>query len=147
MSEIVAKKYGRNLVIVIDGVKKTKIINTDKDKKDEESIKNKILLYNKKNNKMLKEEILYLIDTNKAKNDEVEAKAKGLKKSIKKETKKLESKQIIKSNIDLLNEIDENNLSELDTKRLEVILAKSKANQKATTSIVTTTPTPKKGEW
>jgi hypothetical protein len=147
MSEIVAKKYGRNLVIVIDGVKKTKIINTDKDKKDEESIKNKILLYNKKNNKMLKEEILYLIDSNKAKNDEVEAKAKGLKKSIKKETKKLESKQIIKSNIDLLNEIDENNLSELDTKRLEVILAKSKANQKATTSIVTTTPTPKKGEW
>jgi len=145
--EIVAKKYGRNLIVVIDGEKKTKVINTDKDKKDEESIKNKIALYNKKNNELIKESILSLIDGNKAKNDEVIAKKKGLKKAIKKETKKKDAKQIIKSNSILIDEIQQSDLTKEDVEKLEKILNKNKANQKATSTPAHTTSSPKRGEY
>lgn len=144
---IVAKKYGRNLVVVIDGEKKTRVIVTDKDKKDEESIKNKITLYNKKNNDLIKQEILYLVDSNKSKNDEVKAKTKGLKKSIKKEVKNKEIKQIVKSNSSLIEEIETSDLTSDDVAKLEKILAKTKSNQKQTASPAHTTSTPRRGEY
>lgn len=146
-NEIVAKKYGRNLIVVIDDVKKTKVITTDKDKKDEVSIKNKIALYNKKNNKLIKDEIIYLIDGNKAKNDELVAKKKGLKKAIKKEVKNKEVKKAIKSNADLIQEIESSNLTKDDTERLENILSKAKSNQKQTTVAPTVSSTPRRGEY
>lgn len=144
---IIAKKYGRNLIVVIDGQKKTRVIITDNDKKDEQSIKNKILLYNKKNNKLIKEEILYLIDGNKAKNDNLNAEKKGLKKSIKKETKNKKVKEVIKSNSNLIEEIENSDLSEKDVERLEKLLNKSKANQKQIEQPSVTTKTPKRGEY
>jgi hypothetical protein len=97
-TEIVAKKYGRNLVVVIDNEKRTRVINTDKDKQDEELIKSKITLFNKKNNDLLKEQILNLVDITKESRDKLVAEKKGIKKAIKKEVKKKEQKEIIKSN-------------------------------------------------
>jgi hypothetical protein len=147
--EIVAKKYGRNLIVVIDGKKITRVINTDKDKKDEVSIKNKILLYNKKNNTLLKEQIIALVDSTKASKDEEVAVKKGLKQAIKKETKtsSKKSKEIIKSSSDLINAIEKQDLTEDDVIRLNEILAKSKVNQKQTKSEPVVTKSPRQGEY
>lgn len=141
--EILAKRYGKNLVTLINGEKKTKVINTEQDKKDEEKIKNKILLYNKTNSKSLLDEILNLIDKTKVEKDKKIAKEKGVKKAIKKEQKKV--KKETKSNSDLIDSIDASKLSEKDTAKLEKILKDKKATD--STSKANVTPSPRKGEW
>lgn len=149
-TEIVAKRFGRNLVVVINGEKKTRVINTEKDKKDEELIKNKITLYNKKNNKLLLDDIMYLVDTAKREKEEVEAKTKGIKKAIKKtvkkETKKTE-KQIVKTATQLIEEIENSVLDKDNISKLEDILRNAKINKKQTSTTPVNTKTPKPGEW
>ena len=144
--EIVAKKYGRNLVVVIDGQKMTKVINTEDDKKVEESIKNKILLYNKKNNDSVKDQIIGLIDTTKQIKEKEVAEKKGIKKAIKKEVKKEKVvKKATKSNVNLIEELQSKELTKDDVTKLEELLAKTKKAQPNTVAI--TTNTPKRGEW
>ena len=130
--QIVAKRYGKNLVVVIDGEKRTRVINTEKDKQDEEVIKTKIANYNKKNNQLLLEEIVYLVDTTKREREEKEAREKGAKKAIKKEvkkgTKEIKSKE--KSVNELVNTLKGTILNSENIAELENILAKAKGVQK-----------------
>lgn len=130
--QIVAKRYGKNLVVVIDGEKRTRVINTEKDKQDEEVIKTKIANYNKKNNQLLLEEIVYLVDTTKREREEKEAREKGTKKAIKKEVKKgtKEAKSKEKSVNDLVNTLKSTKLNSENIAELENILAKAKGVQK-----------------
>lgn len=132
--QIVAKRYGKNLVVVIDGEKRTRVINTEKDKQDEEVIKTKIANYNKKNNQLLLEEIIYLVDTTKREREEKEAREKGTKKAIKKEVKKgtKEAKSKEKSVNDLVNTLRSTKLNSENIAELENILAKAKGVQKKT---------------
>lgn len=130
--QIVAKRYGKNLVVLIDGEKRTRVINTEKDKQDEEVIKTKIANYNKKNNQLLLEEIVYLVDTTKREREEKEAREKGAKKAIKKEVKKgtKEVKSKEKSVNDLVNTLKSTTLNSENIAELENILAKAKGVQK-----------------
>ena len=130
--QIVAKRYGKNLVVVIDGEKRTRVINTEKDKQDEEVIKTKIANYNKKNNQLLLEEIVYLVDTTKREREEKEAREKGAKKAIKKEVKKStkEAKSKEKSVNGLVNTLKNTELNSENIAELENILAKAKGVQK-----------------
>ena len=150
-TEIVAKQYGRNLVVVINGVKKTRVINTPEDKKDAELIKNKVILFNKKNNNLLLEEINYLIDPTLKEKDTIKAKEKGIKKSIKKEIKKeTKSKTTKKKDIavnDLVNTLRTSKLSSDDISQLEEILNKAKGVKEATKASVTETKTRRTGEY
>lgn len=145
--EIVAKRYGKNLVVVVDGEKRTRVITTPEDKKAEEVIKNKITLYNKKNSKTLLEEIMYLVDTTKREKEVEEAKKKGIKKSIKKEVKKVKAKKEVNTTANLIDEIEKSNLTDADTAKLEAILAKAKGVKKQTESVPAVTATPIRKEY
>jgi hypothetical protein len=144
MKTIVAKKYGRNLVIVIDDKKITKVINTEEDKKIEESVKNKILRYNKKNNEILKDEIIKLIDKTIVENENKIIEKKGIKKSIKKEIKS--KKNIKKEKLDIITELESKELSIDDINKLEKLLQKTKKIQK-TEEIKSTEGIKRKGEY
>ena len=147
-TEIVAKRYGRNLVVVIDGVKKTRVISTPEDKQDEELIKNKIQFFNKKNNALLKGEILRLVDVTVAEKEKVEARTKGIKKAIKKEIKKDKvAVKAVKSKASLTSELNAKDLSADDVAKLETLLASAKKVQAATNVPATTTKSPKRGEY
>ena len=100
--EISAKQIGNNLIVIIDGKKYTKVC---KDKKEIDPIKNKILLYNKRNTVALKEEILSIVDKVTQKKEEQKTKEKGLKKSIKK-VLKVDKKVISKKKIAVKKTID-----------------------------------------
>jgi len=150
--EIIAKRYGKNLVVMIDGTKITRVIDTDKDKKDEVSIKNKILLYNKKNSKELKDQIIALVDTKKKEKEKKVAEKKGLKKSIKKEAKattknKKEQKQVVKSKSELIKELGKKELTTEDAAELQAILDKIANKEKETKVEPTVTSVPKKKEY
>ncbi len=148
MNKIVAKKYGRNLVVVIDSQKMTKVINTDDDKKIEESIKNKILLYNKKNNESIKEQIISLINSTKSVKEKEIAERKGIKKAIKTETKKEKvSKNTIKPISKLISELEVSEITEDDAKKLQELINKNKALWKDTEIKPKTTQTPRRGEY
>jgi hypothetical protein len=144
MKTIVAKKYGRNLVIVIDDKKITKVINTEEDKKIEESVKNKILRYNKKNNEILKDEIIKLIDKTIVENENKIIEKKGIKKSIKNEIKS--KKNIKKEKLDIITELESKELSIDDINKLEKLLQKTKKIQK-TEEIKSTEGIKRKGEY
>ena len=146
--QIVAKRYGKNLVVVIDGEKRTRVINTEKDKQDEEVIKTKIANYNKKNNQLLLEEIVYLVDTTKREREEKEAREKGAKKAIKKEVKKStkEAKSKEKSVNGLVNTLKNTELNSENIAELENILAKAKGVQKKIETPAKLTTSAYKGE-
>lgn len=147
-NEIVAKRYGLNLVVMIEGRKITRVIKTDKDKEDEVLIKNKILLYNKRNNKNLLQEIINLVDTRKAEVEKQEAEKKGLKKAIKKETKKEKvSKKVKEEKVNLIDELEKTELSKEDTARLEALLNKTKSTQKKEEVKPVVAATKRTGEW
>ena len=146
--QIVAKRYGKNLVVVIDGEKRTRVINTEKDKQDEEVIKTKITNYNKKNNQLLLEEIVYLVDVTKREREEKEAREKGTKKAIKKEVKKgtKEAKNKEKLVNDLVNTLRSTELNSENIAELENILAKAKGVQKKIETPAKPTKSAYKGE-
>lgn len=146
--QIVAKRYGKNLVVVIDGEKRTRVINTEKDKQDEEVIKTKIANYNKKNNQLLLEEIVYLVDVTKREREEKEAREKGTKKAIKKEVKKgtKEAKSNEKSVNDLVNTLKGTKLNSENIAELENILAKAKGVQEKIETPAKLTTSAYKGE-
>ncbi len=126
---ITAKQIGKNLIVVIDGKKHTKVCNT---KEEIEPIKNKILLFNKRNSASLKKEILSLVDKSIGEKDKKDAKTKGLKKSLKKVVKKASVKTAKKAKVekDLIAGLKEKSESEgLDADevtQLEELIRKNK---------------------
>ncbi len=127
MEQIKAKQVGLNMILVIEGTKYSKKCT----KEEIESIKNKVLLFNKKPNKTLQTTILGLIDkTIKEKEKKVAAK-KGVKKAIKKEVKKVSKSKVKKeSKADLVTEVEvefkAGNFSKEEIERLEALLKKKK---------------------
>lgn len=126
---ITAKQIGKNLIVVIDGKKHTKVCN----KKEEiEPIKNKILLFNKRNSATLKKEILLLVDKTIVEKETKTAKAKGVKKSLKTEKKKATKTTVKKAKVekDLIQGLVEKSESEgLDAEevtKLEELIRKNK---------------------
>lgn len=148
-TEIVAKKYGRNLVVVIDGTKRTRVIATEADKKDEEVIKDKITRFNKKNSDKLLNEIINLVDPSNKEKEIIEAKKKGIKKAIKKEVKKeaKQTKEKAKSTSELIDELSKTELTGEDSAKLEKLLNKGKQVKEVTTVPTTVTKSPRRGEW
>lgn len=150
--EIVAKRYGKNLVVMIDGGKITRVIDTDKDKKDEVTIKTKIALYNKKNSKELKDQIIDLVDVKKKEKDKKLAEKKGVKKAIKKEAKtttknKKEAKEVVKSKSELIKELGGKELTEDDAAELQALLDKIKNKEKQTETSAKVAPQLRTGEY
>ena len=126
MEEIKAKQVGKNVIVIIDNQKFTKVCTAE----EATTLKNKILLFNKKNSKSLKEQILKLVDKSIKVKEEKEAKTKGIKKALKKVTKsvkskfkKVESKSLVEQ---VETEFKEGNFSEEEIKRLEDLLKKKK---------------------
>lgn len=147
--EIKAKQVGNNLIVVIDGKKHTKVCKT---KKESDVIKNKILLFNKRNTKTLKGEILNLVDKTIKAKEEKTAKEKGLKKAIKKATKKIAKKspKKVEDTKTLVEQVESEfhsgNFSDDEIKRLEDLLAKKKEEAKQAAAPVVTS-TPRRGEY
>jgi len=92
MEQIQAKKVGLNFIIVIDGQKFVKVIKTDEDKALLESVKNKVLLYNKRPTKAIQAELLSIFDTKTAKANQEIAVKKGAKKVAKRMAKDTDKK-------------------------------------------------------
>lgn len=126
--EIKSKQVGKNLIVIIDGKKYTKV---GKNTEELQPIKNKILLYNKKNSEALKKTIIKLVDKTVDEKEAKAAKKKGLKKGIKKEVKKSSKKKGKKTNTRTLvdtvkEEFTEGNFTDGEIKELEDLLRRKK---------------------
>lgn len=151
VEQIKAQKVGKNLIIVIDNKKLVKKDITDK---EEVSIKNKILLFNKKPNETLKKSIINLVDKTIEVKAKKEALKKGLKKSIKKQPK---AKKEVKRTIDTLinkiktSEIKRDNLTPDEISNLaaffKALLEKAKKIEEKIEEKAITTQQPRKGEY
>lgn len=126
MKEIKAKQIGLSMLLVIDGKKYSKKCT----KEEISSIKNKVLLYEKKPSETLKKQILKLIDKTIIEKETIKAKEKGLKKAIKKsKSKVIKKKEESKSLVDQVEqEFKEGNLTESEIKQLEDLLRKQKVS-------------------
>lgn len=128
MEQIKLKQVGQNLIAIIDGKQYSKMFAN---KEERDSVKNKVLLYNKKPTKALQTAILKLIDKTIIEKETKIAKTKGVKKAIKKEVKKSAKKSPKKENDDLVKTVETEfkagNFGEEQIKRLEDLLRKKRA--------------------
>lgn len=149
MEKIVAKQYGRNIVIFIKGIKYSK---KTIDNNEVKSISNKIELYNKKPSKAREDELINLLSPKKMEKEKKEAIKKGLKKSIKKETKKSSTTKIkkIEPEIDLIEEVrkayGEGEINDEQIKSLQDLLKKAE-QKKAEQEAPKATYAPRRGEY
>lgn len=128
MEKLTAKQVGKNIIVMINGEKKTKVT---KDKKEADSIKKKIELYNKNPNEARLNQIVDIFDKVKKEKEKKEAKKKGIKKAIKKE-KKGEKKETKKREVkrasvaDIISKAESKLLSDDEIKRLENLIKTQK---------------------
>lgn len=127
-SNIFAKQVGKNLIVIIDGKKYTKIAPTQVELT---SIKTKILLFNKTKSTSKKEELMRLIDKTVAIKETKEAVRKGVKTSIKKEVKENKKeiakiKEVEKDKMGLIDELSEkaskDGLNKEETQKLKELM-------------------------
>lgn len=125
---ISAKQIGKNLIVIIDGKKYTKIAPTTS---EITSIKTKILLYNKKNDPSKKEELLRLIDKTVVEKEKKAAVKAGVKAIVKKEAKNerkevAELKKVEKDKMGLIDELSEkaekDGLNQEETEKLKRLM-------------------------
>ncbi len=128
--EIKCKQVGQNMIVVIDNEQYCKKMTETKDR---DSLKNKVLLYNKKQSETLKNQILKIISPKVIEKEIKETKKKGIEKGIKKETKKitkLKGKVKEKKNDNLVTKVEtefkKGNFSQEEIERLEELLKKKK---------------------
>lgn len=132
--EIKLKQIGKNFITVVDNKKYT-LVNPSK--KVLETLKTKILIFNKRNSGIKKKEILEIVDIKTQKEEVLKTKVKGIIKVLKKDTKKRKStktKEVVKTleqiEVDLISKVETafNNkeLTEEEIKRLEDLLAQKK---------------------
>lgn len=106
--QLSAKQIGRNVIIIIEGAKFSK---KTIDNEEVKSIKLKIDLYNKKPTPARLKELIKIFNPNVEKEEKLKQEEKGLKKIIKKETKKeaeTSKKEIAlrkKQNLDLITKV------------------------------------------
>lgn len=126
MSQISAKQIGLNIIIVIDNVKYSK----KSDATEIASIKNKVLLYNKRPDAKRKQDIIRIFDKKIEEKEKKEATKKGIKKAISKVKKKVNKVVKKKEEISLVDsvvkEFKEGNISDDDITKLEELLKKKK---------------------
>lgn len=126
--QIKSRKVGNKLFATIEGKVYQKVCTDE----EVESIKNKILLYNKKPTKTLLNTIIKMIDKTIEKKEVATAKEKGVKKAIKKVTKsKAKAKSTKKAEPkDLITEVETEfkagNFNKEEIERLEDLLRKKK---------------------
>lgn len=130
--EIKCKQIGQNMIVIIDNEQYSKkIIDT----KDRDSLKNKVLLYNKKPSDSLKNQILKIISPTVVAKETKAIKKKGLEKAIKKESKKSSKSKNKGKNDNLVTKVEiefkEGNFSEEEINRLESLLRKKKESIKS----------------
>jgi len=127
-TQIVAKKIGKNLIVVIDNKKYTKVNPTES---EITSIQTKVLLYNKTKSESKKEELIRLVDKTVAEVEKKIAVKKGIAhvaKKEKKEVKKAEAiqKEIEKDKMALIDELtekaQEQPLNEEETAKLRKLM-------------------------
>jgi hypothetical protein len=127
MSEISAKQIGLNIIVIIDGEKYSK----KSDATEIASIKNKILLYNKRPDSKRKQDIIRIFDKKIGEKEKKEATKKGLKKAI----KKVKKEKVVKKKEDLslvdsvVKEYKDGNLTDEEIQTLEDLLKKKKAEK------------------
>lgn len=86
--EISAKQVGQNLLVIIDGKKYSKRLI---DAESRDRIKNKILLFNKRNSKTLKDELLDIFEPSRLVKEKEISKEKGIKSQLKSLQKDIKS--------------------------------------------------------
>lgn len=127
MEQIKAKQVGLNMIVVINEQKYSKKCT----KEEIDSIKNKILLYNKKPTKTLENQLIKMFDKTIEKKEIEKAKAKGIKKTIKKTTAKVKKNSNKKGdNQGLIEEVKtefkSGNFTKEQIEELENLLRKKK---------------------
>lgn len=134
--EIAVKQVGMNIITTVDGKPHTKMIK-EKDERTSfiESLKTKVLIYNKKPSKAKKEEILIMVSKELVEKEKKTAKKKGIQKIIKKDKKTAKKgakpKADKKSLVDEVKTAHENKeLTETEVDELLAILRRKKESIK-----------------
>lgn len=125
--KISVRKIGNNYHVVIDN-NQFKLVAPNE--KTINSLKTKIGIFNKKNTEAKKKEILNIVDTKTKQLEEKKTKAKGIKKVIKKTSKKVKKEDTISPEVNLIEEVKESfkkgDITEDEIRSLQSLLNKVK---------------------